>query len=155
VVVAYLPSASPLVNEFVATSQLVLAPLQTKEGNVIAEERSSPATAAPVAPSQTTLTQLPAKESNHQVLAEERAPPAIAAPVATNQPVLAQLPAKESEDQVIAEERDSPAAVPANFPRADCGRGVRVEATYTSVRVNPDRGKVHVRAPFVDLDIRW
>jgi hypothetical protein len=122
VVVAYLQSASPLVNEFAATSQPVLAPLQTKEGNVIAEERSPPAAAAPVAPSQTVRTQ---------------------------------LPANESEDQVMAEGRDLPAAVAANFPRADRARDVRVEAPYTSVRVNPDREKVRVRAPFVDLDIRW
>jgi hypothetical protein len=188
VVVAYLPSASPPVDEFVATSQPILAQLSAKEGKdqviaeergqpataapvamsqpaltqlptkedqVIGEERAPPATAAPVAASQPALTQLPANESKEQVITEERAPPATAAPITTSQPALAQLPAKESEDQLISEERYPPAAVATNYPRAESGRRVHVEAPYTSVRVNPDRGRVRVRAPFVDLDIRW
>jgi hypothetical protein len=32
---------------------------------------------------------------------------------------------------------------------------VRVTAPHTDVRVDPDKGRVQVRAPYVNLDIRW
>jgi hypothetical protein len=32
---------------------------------------------------------------------------------------------------------------------------VRVKAPYTNVHVDPGKGQVRVRAPYVDLNIRW
>ena len=32
---------------------------------------------------------------------------------------------------------------------------VRVKAPHTDVQVDPDKGQVRVRAPYVNLDIRW
>jgi hypothetical protein len=38
---------------------------------------------------------------------------------------------------------------------ADRRGNVRVRAPYTRVSVDPDYGRVHVRAPYVDLVVRW
>ena len=38
---------------------------------------------------------------------------------------------------------------------ADADGRVRVKAPYTRVYVDPDRGHVHVRAPYVNLSVNW
>lgn len=74
---------------------------------------------------------------------------------------------------LVADKKDGAAQPKAQPPQGNGARDVKVEAPYTSVNVNkdrgnvrvtaphtdvrvdPDRNRVQVRAPYVNLDIRW
>ena len=53
----------------------------------------------------------------------------------------------------VATEAGTRTTVPGT--QAETGPVVRVDAPHTAVKVDPEKGQVRVRAPYVNLDIRW